>query len=210
MTGTCPGVDATMYGLKIAQLQARLRAHAFVRLQGLIENSRATLSTLRTHKPSALAFPRALLLCLALVMQLLALGERELHLGAPPIVEIELERHQRHALALDRPDQLVDLPLVQQQLARALRRMVEAAGLPIFGDVGIDQPDLAAARIRVRFRDRRLAAAQRFHLAAGERDAGLELLADRVVEARLAIFGDDLEVRVLLGRHRVSGRSKRR
>ncbi len=84
-------------------------------------------------------------------------GERELDLGAALLVEIELERHERHALALDRAGKLVDLAPVQQQLARALGRMVEAAALQVFRDIGVDQPELAAAGIGIGFRDRRLA-----------------------------------------------------
>src|SRR4029453_1887479 len=60
-------------------------------------------SALGAQQPAALAFPAALLLGLALVVELLAAGERKLDLGAPFFVEIELERHERHALALDRP-----------------------------------------------------------------------------------------------------------
>src|SRR4029077_12338422 len=93
-------------------------------------------AALSAKQAAALAFPGALLLRLALVVQLLALGERELHLGAAFVVEIELERHERHALALDRADRLADLALVQQELARALRRVIEAPGLQVFGDVG--------------------------------------------------------------------------
>src|ERR1044071_4229263 len=98
------------------------------------------------QQASLFAIPVALLLGLALVVQLLALGERQLDLGAALVVEIELERHQRHAFALDRADQLADLALVQQQFARTLRRVIEAPGLQILGDVGVDQPDLAAPR----------------------------------------------------------------
>jgi len=39
----------------------------------------------------------------------------------------------------------VNLAAVQQELAQALGRMVEAAALQIFRDVGIDQPDFAVA-----------------------------------------------------------------
>src|SRR5947207_15003327 len=88
-------------------------------------------SPLVAHQAALFARPVAFLLGLALVVQLLALGKRELDLGSALVVEIELERHQRHALALDRADQLVDLALVQQQLARALLRMIEAAGLHV-------------------------------------------------------------------------------
>ena len=91
------------------------------------------------------------------------------------------------------PTSLLIWRLCSNSLRAPLGRVVEAAGLQIFRDVGVDQPDLAAARVGIGFGDRRLARAQRFHLGAGERDAGLERLADLVVEARLAIVGDDLE-----------------
>src|SRR5262249_57234863 len=97
------------------------------------------------------AFPAALLVGFALVVQLLAAGERKLELGAALVVEIELERHQRHSLALDRTDELVDLPAVQEELAHALGGVVEAAALQVFRDIGIDQPDLAATRIGIGF-----------------------------------------------------------
>src|SRR6516164_3017388 len=126
------------------------------------------------QQAAALAFPTALLLGLTLVMQLLAARERKLQLGAAFLVEIELERHERHTLALDRSDELVDLAAVQEELAQALGRVIEAAALEVFGDVGIDQPDLPGAGIGIRFCDRCLSLAQRFHLRPGERDAGLE------------------------------------
>ena len=65
--------------------------------------------------------------------------------------------------------------------------------LQIFRNIGINQPDLAATRVGIRLGDRGLASTQRFYLAAGERDAGLEDLANGVVEARLAVIGDNLE-----------------
>ena len=40
--------------------------------------------------------------------------------------------------------QLVDLALVQQQLARPLGLVIEAVGLTVLGDVRVDQPELAA------------------------------------------------------------------
>jgi hypothetical protein len=36
---------------------------------------------------------------------------------------------------------------MQEQLAGALGGMIEAAALQVFGDVGIDEPDLPALRI---------------------------------------------------------------
>src|SRR5689334_14413596 len=53
------------------------------------------------QQPPLLARPVALLFGLALVMQLLAATDGEQQLGASLIVEIDFQRHQRHAFALD-------------------------------------------------------------------------------------------------------------
>src|SRR5215472_6429303 len=153
------------------------------------------------QQPPALPFPTALLFSFTLVVQLLAAGECQLELGAALVVEIKLERHQRHSLALDRTHEPVDLATVQQELADTLRRVVEATALQVFRDICVDEPDLTAARIGVGFRDRSLAAAQRFHLGAGKRDPGLEGLANLVVEPRLAILRDDTNLAVRLRGH---------
>src|SRR5271169_1499515 len=158
-------------------------------------------SSLLPHQPAALAIPGAFLLGIALVVELFAPRQSKLDLGPATLVEIEFERYKRHALALDGADQLFDLTLVQQQLARPLRRMVEAIGLQIFGNIGIDQPDLAVAGVGIRFCDCRLALAQRFDLGAGQRDAGLEGLIDKIIEACFAIVGDNAELSFILGRH---------
>src|SRR3954469_14281409 len=104
---------------------------------------RPMASSPRAQQAALLATPVTLLLGLALVVQLLALGDRELHLGPAALVEIEFERNQRHAFTIDRAEQLVDLLAMQQQLARTLWFVIEAIGLQVFGNVGVDQPDLA-------------------------------------------------------------------
>ena len=64
----------------------------------------------------ALALPVAILDRLALVVRLLALGQRDLDLGAAALVEIDLQRHDGAALALDGADQLVDLRVCSSSL----------------------------------------------------------------------------------------------
>src|SRR3569832_2446484 len=73
---------------------------------------------LHAQETALFAVPGALLQRLALVAQFLAAGERQLDLRPPPLVEVELERHDGHALPLDAGGQLVDLALVQEQPAR--------------------------------------------------------------------------------------------
>src|ERR1700710_61123 len=79
--------------------------------------------------------------------------------------------------------------------------MVEAVGLQVFRNVGVDQPYLAALGIRVGFRDRGLAVADRLDLGAGQRDAGLDRVLDRIIEACFSIFSDDLDGAFILVGH---------
>ena len=126
-------------------------------------------------------------------MQFLALGHRQQQLGPAALVEIQLQQNQRHALPIDRAHQLVDLLLVQQQLARPLRLVVEAVGLQVFRNIGVDQPYLAVLGIGIGFRDRGLAVAQRLDLGAGQRNPGLNRIVDRIVETGLAVFRNYLD-----------------
>src|SRR5581483_7277359 len=157
-----------------------------------------------SQQAAAFAIPAALALGLALVVQFLAAGERDLDFGAPLLVEVELERDDGHTLALDGAGEATDLALMQQQLARPFRRMIEAARLQVFGNVGIDQPDFATARVGVGLADRGLAVAQRLHLGAGQHNAGLEGFTDLVIETRPAVVGDNLEAALLFGGHHSS------
>src|SRR5215831_12803165 len=158
---------------------------------------------LLAHQPAPLAIPIALFPALALVVQLLALGEAKLDLDQPSSVEIELERHDRHPLPLYRAHKAIKLTLVQQELARSRRLMVGASALGILGNMSVDQIELAASFIgRISICDVGFAGAQRFHLGAGEHQASLELALDRVVEAGLAVLGDELAALALL-RHRL-------
>src|SRR5690606_30671096 len=155
----------------------------------LVEAPRESASSPLAQQPGLVALPVALLDRLALVVGLLALGQRQLDFRPPFAVEIDAERDQRHALALDRADHLLDLALVEQQLARPLRLVVEAVAVAELGDVGVDQPSLAAAHFGVALGDRALARSQTLHLGARERDARLERLLDEILEPRAPVLG---------------------
>src|SRR5471032_3412444 len=163
-------------------------------VRGMSTSSSDVISATSRHEARTLALPVAVLECLALVVRLLALRERDLDLGAALAVEIDLQRHDRAALALDRADQLADLGLVQQQLARPLGLVVVAVARRIKRNVGVDQPRLAALLGDIRLGDRAAAAAQRLHLCARQLQARLEGLFDEVVEPRFAVLGHHLAV----------------
>jgi hypothetical protein len=79
--------------------------------------------------------------------------------------------------------------------------MIETVSLKIFRNVRVDQPDLAAARVGIGFRNRRLAETQRFDFGAGQRDAGLKGLVDEIIETRLANVGNDAQLAFSFRRH---------
>src|SRR3954463_8038733 len=140
----------------------------------------AVTSATIAHQPALLALPVAILDCLALVVKLLAARQRQLDLGPAAGVEIDRQRDQRHALACDAGAQTIDLALVEQQLSRPLRLMVVTVAMAELGDVGVDQEDLVSLHLGIALGDRALAEAQRLHLGAGQRDAGLEDLVEKI------------------------------
>ena len=70
--------------------------------------------------------------------------------------------------------------------------MIEAVRLQISRQMRIDQPDLLALVRGVGFGDIGLALAQRLDLRAGQNQTGLVGADDLIIEARLAVFRDDL------------------
>jgi len=104
---------------------------------------------------------------------------------------VQVERRHRVPGALDLTDEPVDLGPMQQQLARARgvgvhvgRRRGERC------DVRADQQDLAVLDDDVGFLELRPTRADRLHLPASEREAGLEAFLDKIVVKRLAVFDD--------------------
>src|SRR3546814_3049574 len=94
----------------------------------------------RSHQARLLALPVLGLFRLALVVQLLALGERQFHLRPAALVEIDRQRNQRHALPRHRPAQLGDFAALHQQLARPARLMVEPVAVAELRDVRSEEP----------------------------------------------------------------------
>src|SRR6266481_4568644 len=150
------------------------------------------LAIARTQQPRLLALPIPLLDGLALVGLALALGDAELAFGNAAGVEIDRERHNRHALPIDAALQLFHLALAQQKFARPLGRVVVAVGRRIFGDIGVDQKKLAVLLGGEGFGDAGATPAQRFHLAAQQHQSGFQRVLDEIIMPRLAILRDAL------------------
>src|SRR6185312_14048276 len=135
----------------------------------------APTSAVVLHEARLVALPFPLGGGFALVVLLLALGQRHLQLGQAAVVPEQLRRDDRATLALHRADQPVDLLALEEQLPVAPGLVVEVrAGLGVGRDVGVDQHDLVALHGRIALSDVGAAVAQGFPLRAGERQARLE------------------------------------
>jgi hypothetical protein len=150
------------------------------------------LSATIPHQALLLPLPVPLLHRFALVVHLLAPGQRQFDLRPPSAVKIDRQGHEREALAVHRSMQLGDFATLQQQLPLASRLMVEAVAVAIFRNVAVDQPHLVILDGGVTLRYRSLALPQRFYLGSGELNPGLEPLLDEIVESRPPVLGDDL------------------
>src|SRR4029077_12463965 len=126
---------------------------------------------------------------LSLVVRLLAAPDPEQQLGAA-LGEVELQRHERVALLLERLPELLDLGAVEQQLALPHRVQVPAIALLVGWDVELHHPRLAVLDRGPGLLEARLPRPEALHLGACEHEPGLDRVEDRVVVRGLAILRD--------------------
>ena len=83
-------------------------------------------------------------------MQLLTAADGDLDFH-PAAEKVHRQRDQRQPFVAGLLDEFLHLAAVQQQLAPALRLVIEKAGLWINGDVTADQPQFIFANARIGF-----------------------------------------------------------
>src|SRR5690606_34227830 len=105
--------------------------------------------------------------------------------------EVEPRRHDRHALALERAADRLDLRRVQEELPRPLGGVAERRAGQL-RDVHALEERLAALDRAPRVGQVGRAVAQGLHLAAQQGQAGLVAIAQLEVEARPLVAGDEL------------------
>src|ERR671924_25154 len=92
-------------------------------------------------------------------------------------------------LALDAADQLANLLLMEQQLSRARRIVVELIALLVRSDVKIQQEHFAIPYCRVSVAQVSLALPERFYFCPAQHNAGLPRLENVVVVSRSFVPG---------------------
>ncbi len=136
----------------------------------------------------------------ALVVRRLAGAQPDLELGVA-VAPVQAHGHDGPPALLGEALHRLDLAAVQEQLARPGRVVVRAVAERVLRDGGLHEERLAVADHAVGLRQRRLAAAQRLHLGAGQHQPGLERVGDLVVEPGAPVDRDG--VLALLLRHAV-------
>ena len=131
----------------------------------------------------------------ALVVQLFAAAQPKLKLDVV-LLEIDLGRDQRESLLFSLADQLVDLNMMQQQLAHPGRIVVLPVTEGVFGDVHVVDEHLAVLNAAERFLEIHLAVADRLDLGSGQHNAGFKGLLDIIIVVSLFVGGDDLDSHV--------------
>ena len=81
---------------------------------------------------------------------------------------------------------------MQKELAVALRLVILDSRLLVRVDVRANEPRLAVPDVRVRLLQADATLAERFHLAPGQHEAGLEALEEVIVVPRLPVLRNRL------------------
>jgi len=124
----------------------------------------------------------------ALVVQLFPFAEADQHFGVA-VAYIHLQRHKRKAFLLGQAEQLMNLHLMQQQLARSRRvRRVVAVAFFVRADVHIVQENLAVADGCERIVQVCAAAPERLDLGTGQHDPRFVRVLDEVVVGRFFVL----------------------
>ena len=131
-------------------------------------------------------------------MQLFAAHQCDLQFGAPALVNVHLQGHNRPLLLGGGNVNFSDLLFVQQQLAGARLFVVIAVALHKMTDVDIHQPGFTPTHQHETILQIDLARPHRFDFGAGENDASFVGFLDKVFKTCLAIGGNDTDIRFLL------------
>ena len=117
---------------------------------------------------------------LALVPQLLAFGQSELHLHSA-VLEVHPRGDQGQSLLLRLADQLADLFAVHQQLASPQRGVVEDVAMLIRADVGVQQPEGIVLDQALRVLEVGEAAPDGLHFGPRQNHSGFKFFQQEVV-----------------------------
>ena len=128
----------------------------------------------------------------ALVIELFALGQRDLDLGQRT-AEIDRQGNQRISVLPYLAEQAHDLALVHQQTAGPQRVLVKNIALLIGRDVHLPDVELPVLDLAPGLLEAQRAEADGLYFGAGQLDPGLKLFFNEVFVVCLLVFRHDLD-----------------
>jgi hypothetical protein len=155
--------------------------------------------TVSLHGPLHVAFLISLRDGLAFIVLALAARQGHLHLGQPPVIEINPQGNKGEAPLIQFGPNLGDFGSVKQKFSLARGFVVVYAGLFVLGDFGPDQPAFTALDLGIGAIQIDMGGAQGFDLTAGQGQTCFILVHDLEVAVGLLIDRLCLLVFVFLG-----------
>lgn len=142
--------------------------------------------------------PRCLLLFqrFAFIVRLLPLAQADLQLDST-LFKVDASRDDRKSTLVDFTGQLEDLGVMEQELTHPRRvRWIFPTALLIGADVHVINKDFAVLDAAKGFLETDLAESQRLDLGAGQDQAGLKDIVDKIVVIRLFVAGNKFDTHI--------------
>lgn len=144
----------------------------------------------KSHSSFKVALQRFLLKGIALVMERLTSAYAQCDFN-PTMLQVNLQRNKRKPFRLSLKAQFAHLLGVDQELAHALRLMVESVAELVSRDISPDKPEFILKNSPVRPCERNLAVTNRFNLGSRQDNTALDGIEYGIIMASLAVLAEN-------------------
>lgn len=144
----------------------------------------------KSHSSFKVALQRFLLKGIALVMERLTSAYAQCDFN-PTVLQVNLQRNKRKPFRLSLKAQFAHLLGVDQELAHALRLMVESVAELVGRDISPDKPEFVLKNGPVRPCERNLAVTNRFNLGSRQDNTALDGIEYGIIMASLAVLAEN-------------------
>ena len=144
----------------------------------------------KSHSSFKVALQRFLLKGIALVMERLTSAYAQCDFN-PTVLQVNLQRNKRKPFRLSLKAQFAHLLDVDQELAHALRLMIESVAELVSREICPDKPELVLKNSPVRPCERNLAETHRFNLGSRQDNTALDGIEHGIIMASLAVLAEN-------------------
>ena len=141
----------------------------------------------KSHSSFKVALQRLFLKGIALVMESFTSAYAQCDFN-PAMFQVDLQRNKRKPFRLRLKAQFANFLGVNQELAHALRFMIESVAELVGRDIGPHKPELVLKNSPVRPRERNLAVTHRFNLGSRQDNTALDGIEYGIIMTSLAVL----------------------